>query len=472
MNQQMAGLPVVVIGAGPVGLATAAHLLENGLTPLVLEAGGQVGAAVTAWGHTRVFSPWQYNIDAAARRLLEPTGWVSPRPTALPTGAELVAEYLKPLAAQLGELVHTGVKVTAVTRDGLDKTRTDGRDSTPFMVRTITADGTIEDVRARAVIDASGTWDTPNPLGAGGLPAPGEEIARAQGFITAPLPDVTGRGRASFANKHTVVVGSGHSAANTLIALGELVKDAPDTKISWIVRNASATNLYGGQDKDGLPARGMLGTRLRKLVDTGIVELHQGFTITSFTPGTHQVNVVGRTAEGETVLEADLVVPAAGFRPDLTILSEVRLDLDPAVEAPTRLGPLIDPEHHSCGTVPAHGATVLAHPEKDFYLVGMKSYGRAPTFLMATGYEQVRSIAAALAGNDEAANQVELNLPETGVCSADTDTSCDTPIMSGEKPTGEGVQAAGSSCCAAAPEPVLIGISTGLAHGRAGHEHN
>lgn len=463
MSGQVTDLPVVVIGAGPVGLATAAHLLESGLTPLVLEAGQDVGAAVTAWGHTKVFSPWQYNIDAAARRLLEPTGWVSPRPTTLPTGAQLVAEYLKPLAAQLGELVHTGVKVTAVTRDGLDTTRTTGRDSTPFMVRTAGADGTIKDVLARAVIDASGTWNTPNSLGPGGLPAPGEEAAHALGLITTPLPDVTGRDRESFANKHTVVVGSGHSAANTLIALGELAKTALDTKISWIVRQATPTNLYGGQDQDRLPARGMLGTRLRKLVDTGVVELHQGFTITSFTPTSGSVIVTGRTVSGEAVLEADIVVPAAGFRPDLSILTELRLDLDPVVEAPIQLGPLIDSEHHSCGTVPAHGATVLAHPEKDFYLVGMKSYGRAPTFLMATGYEQVRSIAAALAGNHEAANQVQLNLPETGVCSADTGTSCDTP---GELPITESSQVTGSSCCTKAPEPVLIGIPTGLAHGR------
>ena len=126
------------------------------------------------------------------------------------------------------------------------------------------------------------------------------------------------------------------------------------------------------------------------------------------------------------------MVPCTGFRPDLDILRELRLDLDPAVEAPRELGPLIDPEFHSCGTVAPHGARLLAHPDKDFYIVGMKSYGRAPTFLLATGYEQVRSVAAALAGDREAADTVQLELPETGVCSSDAGTSCDVPAASAD----------------------------------------
>src|ERR687889_554195 len=87
-------LPVVVIGAGPVGLAAAAHLLEQGLEPLVLEAGDEPGAAVRAWAHVRLFSPWEYDVDAAAARLLESTGWSSPDPAELPTGAELLERYL------------------------------------------------------------------------------------------------------------------------------------------------------------------------------------------------------------------------------------------------------------------------------------------------------------------------------------------------------------------------------------------
>ena len=451
-------LPVVVIGAGPVGLAAAAHLLENGLTPLVLEAGSRPGTAVRAWGHTKLFSPWRYNLDAAAVRLLEPTGWTAPRLTALPTGHELVAEYLEPLAAteQLAPLIRTGTTVTAVTRQGMDKTHSRLRDETPFLVRTRTADGSTNDILARAVVDASGTWSTPNPLGQAGLPALGE--AEASVRITRPLPDVLGTDRRHFAGRHVLVVGAGHSAANTLLSLGELAKAEPETRISWAVRGPSVSRLYGGGDLDGLPARGMLGTRLRKLVETGVVDLRSSFNIIGLATDGNGLTVYGGTPGVEQILAVDVLIPATGFRPDLGILKELRLELDPSVEAARDLGPLIDPEFHSCGTVPAHGAGLLAHPEKDFYIVGMKSYGRAPTFLLATGYEQVRSVAAALAGNHEAADQVRLELPETGVCSADVGSSAGSPAV-GEPEA--------SSCCAA-PVPVLVGFPTGLQHGRSG----
>ena len=120
------------------------------------------------------------------------------------------------------------------------------------------------------------------------------------------------------------------------------------------------------------------------------------------------VHVSGTARDEPITLDVHAIVDATGFRPDLDMLREVRLDLDPVVEAPRELAPLIDPNLHSCGTVPPHGESVLAHPDAGFYLVGMKSYGRAPTFLLATGYEQVRSVAAALAGDRDSADQVQL----------------------------------------------------------------
>ncbi len=453
-------LPVVVIGAGPIGLSAAAHLRSVGLTPLVLEAGEQVGAAMREWGHIRTFTPWQYIVDETAEKLLAPTGWTRPTAAAPPTGAEVVAEYLQPLAAALGStVVRTGSRVVAVSRKGMDKTRTIGREERPFVVRFEDASGRVEEVLASAVIDASGTWGRPNPLGASGLPAVGE--AEAREHLVGPLPDVIGRDRARFAGRRTLVVGLGHSAANTLLNLAELARQEPGTEIVWAIRAASPARLFGGGAADQLEARGRLGSDLRSLVASGAVTLVADFAIEEITVEGGTASVRGATGTGPRTIEGvHNIAAATGFRPDLSILSELRLDLDPGLEAPRQLAPLIDPQFHSCGTVPPHGHRDLAQPEPGFYVVGMKSYGRAPTFLITTGNEQVRSIAAALAGDLESADDVQLVLPETGVCSSNLalDDDKHRPLPEGLEPQGfatglgadralDTVDARGGSCC-------------------------
>ncbi len=432
-------LPVVVIGAGPIGLAAAAHLREVGLEPLVLEAGPEVGAAMLEWGHIRTFTPWQYIVDGAAEKLLVPTGWTSPA-GGPPTGAEIVEQYLRPLAAALGsETVHTGSRVIAVSRSGLDKSRTTGRGDRPFVVRIAEDAGAVRDVLARAVIDASGTWEQPNPLGASGLPAIGER--EASQVMVGPLPDVLGRDRERFAGRRTLVVGLGHSAANTLLNLAALAEQEPDTEIVWAIRAGSPDRLYGGGVADQLEARGRLGTEMQALVDSGRITLVTGFSIAEVEVVEDTAAVVGTTDGGPRALRGiHNIAAATGFRPDLSMLSELRLDLDPGLEAPTALAPLIDPQLHSCGTVPPHGHRELAQPEPGFFIVGMKSYGRAPTFLIATGNEQVRSVAAALAGDLAAADDVRLELPETGVCSVGFATGLSSP-------SSAELQVVSAACC-------------------------
>ena len=449
MTINLDGLPVAVIGAGPVGLAAAAHLAERGIAFTVLEAGETPAAAVRQWGHVRIFSPWRYNIDAAAARLLGDAGWVRPDNDRLPTGAQLADDYLQPLAdlPAIKSHVRYGARVTAVTRLGLDRLRTAGRDTTPFLIRLATG----EDLLARAIIDATGTWDTPNVLGASGIPAHGE--TNAADFLEPALPDVLGTDRHRLAGKRILVVGAGYSAANTLLLLADLAQQEPGTTITWAIRAASPARTYGGETADALPARGALGTVLREHVEAGQITLITGFSIDSLTPHTDGgIEVAG----GTRTVVADRIVSATGFRPDHSITAELRLDLDPIMGATRALAPLIDPNEHSCGTVPPHGVDELTHPEPGYYAIGAKSYGRAPTFLLATGYEQARSVVAALAGDWAAARDVQLDLPETGVCNSN-------PVV------GEDTVAAGGGCCAApAAEAAITSAGKGLATGVAG----
>lgn len=434
-------LPVAVIGAGPAGLAAVARLIERGIEPLLLEASDSVGASLRDYGHVRLFSPWRYDVDHAMAAQLEGTGWTAPKPEDLPLAGEIVDRVLQPYAAlpAVQRALHLNTKVTAISREGFDKVKTTGRESAPFVIRAL-RDGQPVEFRARAVIDASGTWSTPNPLGANGLPAIGErENASA---IVYGIPDVLGRDRARYAGKRTLVVGAGHSAANALLALAELAEAVPGTRLAWAVRSPVLTRVFGGGDADALPARGQLGSALRALRDSGRMEFVSGLRIGEVvcaTGGTLTVRGIDPAGQPVQIEGIDQIVCATGQRPDLAMVSELRLKLDPWLESTEALGPLIDPNLHSCGTVRPHGHRELAHPEPGFYTLGVKSYGRAPTFLMATGFEQARSVVAALAGDIEAADRVELDLPETGVCGLDT---------------ADAVHG-GSACCGSAEAPAL-----------------
>jgi thioredoxin reductase len=431
---QANSFPVAIIGAGPVGLAAAAHLIRKGETPVLFEAGPTVGASMLQWGQVRLFSPWRYLIDQEARALLEEQGWQAPDPETYPTGREVVERYLFPLAQvpQIQAALQLQTRVTAVSRLSMDKVKTPLRDETPFVVRVQSADGEEQDLLARAVIDASGTYQTPNPLGAHGLFALGERAFADHIFYG--IPDVLGTERARYAGRSVLVVGSGHSAQQTLLELAQLAEQESNTQVLWAIRRPAVQQMFGGGEGDELPERGLLGRRSLALVEQGKVRLFAEVQIHALTRTAQGIVIVG---EEEHIGPVDEIIATTGFRPDLSWLRELRLALDPGLESPTALAPLIDPNLHSCGTVPPHGVEELAHPEANVFLVGMKSYGRAPTFLMLTGYEQIRSIAAALSGDWDAARNVELALPETGVCSAD-----------------------GGSCCVPAASPLLtIGVT-------------
>lgn len=432
---------VAIVGAGPVGLAAASHALERGLQPIILEAGDAPGHAVRQWTHVRMFSPWEYNIDKASARLLAATGWNSPDPQTYPTGGELFSRYVEPLATRtaLRDRIRTSSKVTAISRMGFDKVKSKAREAAPFEIRYQNGTGP-ERLVADAVIDASGTWHSPNPAGDNGLSAIGEIEATAH--VAYGMPDVLGRERARYAGKTVAVLGAGHSAIGTLIDLVKLKEAVPDTTVIWLLRGTDATKSFGGGVNDKLSARGELGSAFARLVKDGALRVEAGFHVTHLGVAQAGLRVGAGTACCGRHVVADELIVSTGFRPDLSYLAELRLGLDPALDCATALAPLIDPNEHSCGTVRPHGARELAHPDVGFYIAGMKSYGRAPTFLLLTGYEQVRSIVADIAGDKEAAERVELVLPETGVCSR-------SPVSDAAGCCGGPAKVEASACCSA-----------------------
>jgi thioredoxin reductase len=425
-------LPVAIIGAGPVGLAAAAHLKVRNQPFILFEAGRTVASNVLTWRHIRVFSPWRYNIDKAARQLLNATAWKSPDEEGLPTGEQLHHQYFKPLS-ELPELksnIHLNSKVISIGRKNRDKMKTSGREKLPYVIQVL--QGTeVKQYEAKAVIDASGTWNSPNPIGSGGTYAIGE-IENADKIFYG-IPDILNQHLNRYKNKSVVVVGSGHSSVNAIIELDKLKDKYPDTKIQWILRKKNVAEVFGGQEADALEARGALGLKIEQLVASDRVNVYTPFLVSQLINKSSKLTIVGFQDDVKLALPGiDEIISNTGSRPDFSFLREVRLNIDPSLESVSEIAELIDPNIHSCGTVRPHGEQQLRQPDKNFYLVGSKSYGRAPTFLMATGYEQVRSIVAAIDGDIEAARNVELDLPETGVCSSD---------------------AGGSACCGVSAEP-------------------
>jgi thioredoxin reductase len=417
-------LPVAVIGAGPVGLAAMAHLKVRNQPFILFEAGHAVGSNVLSWKHIRIFSPWRYNIDKAARQLLNETEWQSPDDEALPTGDELYHQYFKPLSElpSIKPYIHLNSKVLSISRRNLDKMKTLGREELPFVIQVLERDG-INQYEAKAIIDTSGTWNSPNPIGSGGVFAVGEKENSDR--INYGIPDILNDQKARYKNKSVAVVGSGHSAINTILELDKLKEKFPATEIHWILRKKNVVDVYGGQETDALEARGALGIKIEQLVNNDRVSVYTPFQIQQVINKDGKLTLVGFQNGNKLSLPGiDEIISNTGSRPDFSFLREVRLSIDPALESVAEIAELIDPNIHSCGTVRPHGEQELRQPDKNFYIAGSKSYGRAPTFLMATGYEQVRSIVAAIDGDMEAARNVELDLPETGVCSSDAGTAC------------------------------------------------
>jgi cation diffusion facilitator CzcD-associated flavoprotein CzcO len=393
---------LAIVGAGPVGLEAASAALDAGFDVHVFER-GEVGAHPLAWGHVRMFTPWRMNVGQSSRARLDRSGWAPPDPEACPTGAELATRCLHPLAAlpELRDRVHTHSQVVHIGRRGLVKS--DGpaaeRRSRPFRLLVRDQGGRENFLSAYAVIDASGVYGQPNWAGDGGIPARSELYLAPQ--LSYHPDDVLGLGRDRYAGRRVMVIGAGTSAATTVVSLARLVREAPGTQVVWATRR-SADEILPPIADDPLSERHALYARARELArgaDPAVAHVGgarvDGF---EFNSATHRYRVTLMVGEQPRVEEVERIIVNTGFGPDDSLYRELQIHECYASRGPMKLSAALDGAGASdCLTVPAFGADALANPEPDFYILGHKSYGRNPSFLLETGYKQVADVVAALA---------------------------------------------------------------------------
>ena len=392
---------LAIVGAGPIGLEAALAALDRGLDAHVFER-GEVGAHPRAWGHVRMFTPWRMNVGPTSRAHLEKAGWKNPDPEVCPTGEELADGYLEPLA-RLSELegrIHAHAQVVHLARRGLLKGDSIGRRDHPFRLLVRDAGGRESYLHAFSAIDASGVYGQPNWAGDGGIPARQELYLAPQ--MSYHVDDVVGLRRSRHAGKRTLVVGGGASSATSVASLAKLAAEVSGTQVIWVTRGGREA-LLPENAGDPLSERRALYARARALAsgaDPAVEHIGEvrieGF---DFNSATHRYRVTLMRDEETRVVEVDQVLVNTGFGPDNSLYRELQVHECYASRGPMKLAAaLLGASAGDCLTTPAFGADVLTNPEPDFFILGHKSYGRNPNFLLETGYKQVAEVVARLTG--------------------------------------------------------------------------
>lgn len=388
---------LTIIGAGPVGLEAALTARARGYEVHVFERGACAGDAVRRWGHVRMFSPFEMNASAGGMAALRKAGAELPGPEALLTGREFAACYLDPLAALLNGRVHFNSEVIAIGRSRTAKGEKIGdpaRAAEPFRL-LVGSDGKESVHQADYVFDCSGTFLQPNPLGAGGVPAAGESACGRA--ISTGVPDVSGAERARFQGRRVLVVGGGHSAATVVRDLATLPERGRRGSIVWCVRREVVLPCSRIAD-DPLPERDSLMNLANALVSGGRVDFRAGSAVDSLRGSSRGIEVVLANATTTEVIVVDQIVSAVGFRPNLELARELQVQTCYATEGTYPLAAsMLGDSDGDCLAITTGGAEMLRHPEPGFFTLGMKSYGRAPNFLIRSGYEQIRSVLDSLA---------------------------------------------------------------------------
>jgi len=393
------GKQIAIVGGGPIGVECLLRAVDEGYNAMLYER-GSVGEHVRRWGHVRMFSPHEMNVS---ERGVEALGDLGASPDALLSGREFVEAYLQPLAtdSRLAPRIQEKVEVLAIGRDGMLKSDAigHGRRTVPPFRLLLRSNGEEWTTTAHVVIDATGTFGTPNRIGRGGLPAPGER--EAETAIDYRLPDLAGEDRDRFAGRTTILVGAGHSAATAIVRLADLAREEPATRVVWLTRTKCRRPVVEVDD-DPLPERARVASAANDLAEAGNAWLTRlpGASVASI--GLHDDRFVTgiRTKRGNLEMGADRLLALVGYRPDLGLARELQVQTCWATEGTYPLASALlaaDGDHADCLTAGAGlGPETLEHPEPDFYTLGMKSYGRTPSFLIQAGHAQIEHLFGSL----------------------------------------------------------------------------
>jgi hypothetical protein len=385
---------IAILGAGPTGLEAALAAAEAGHPFTLYEAAPTVAGNVRAWGHVRLFTPWEMNVSPRMRRHLEAAGRDVPGGSECPTGDDLAARLLEPLAAlpEIAPNLRLGARVIGIGREGLlkhEEIATPARGRHPFRILLADASGREWTERADVVIDATGTWGNPNSLGDGGIPAPGERSFA--GDIRYDIPDFVAE-RAGWAGKTVLLAGAGHSAQTAVRALAGQAQEAPGTRVIWALRNPEPA--WGTHEGDPLPARAALAASAAGLASgaSPAVEARRGVVVEEVAkPDRFEVTL--RNGAGSERIVVDRILALTGAVGDHALYRQLQVHECYATCGPIKLAvALLGSGKADCLAQTTHGADTLANPEPNFFILGAKSYGRNNTFLMRIGWEQVGEV--------------------------------------------------------------------------------
>ena len=386
---------IAILGSGPTGLEAALAAAEAGFPFTIYEAAPEVAGNVRAWGHVRLFTPWDMNVSPRMRRHLEDAGVAVPDGAECPTGRELAEQLFAPLAALpfIAPNLRFGTRVLAIGREGLlkhEEISTPERGQRPFRLLLADSSGREWTENAAIVIDATGTYGNPNRLGDGGIPAPGERSL--DGDIRRSVPDLA-QESADWAGKTILLAGAGHSAQTAVRDLAELARQAPGTRVIWALRSTDPS--WGTHDGDPLPDRARLAAEAQALAGgaSPAIETRRGVAIEALGRPNGRVKVALRNGSGTEEFEVDRILSLTGYVGDNDLYRQLQVHECYATCGPMKLSAaLLGAAGGDCLTQSTHGVETLTNPEPGLYILGIKSYGRNNTFLMRVGWEQVAEV--------------------------------------------------------------------------------